>query len=165
MEWSRYIGKFKDGDKLTDYPLLKTRLRCALNRAKDVKEVQHLHNFDILQPYRVYQFISTENLPVSEKLPYPPKCPGLPDFPDFSTNSTFPTFQNEDEEMLESKEVAIQPEFIFTLWYGFNRKLKVLSDIVIPSEGSFMWTSSVSDVLVRELKPSGLVEKQMPSLD
>ncbi|XP_005088853.1 interferon regulatory factor 7 [Aplysia californica] len=58
LEWARLTGKFNKGDK-PDYPLWKTRLRCALNKIPEIKEIKRLHRSNDPNPYRVYQFVQS----------------------------------------------------------------------------------------------------------
>ena len=60
--WAEHRGKYKKGDK-TDAATWKTRLRCALNKLPDIKELKEQSNLESNSPYRVYQL-----------LPEPDKC-------------------------------------------------------------------------------------------
>lgn len=61
MEWAKYTGKYHDGDKL-DYPVWKTRLRCALKKIPEIKELKEQHHLEDPDPYRVYQFIDVPTM-------------------------------------------------------------------------------------------------------
>ena len=40
-EWAKYTGKYQDGDKV-EYPVWKTRLRCALKKIPEIKEIPEM---------------------------------------------------------------------------------------------------------------------------
>jgi len=54
--WAEHRGKYKPGDKL-DAATWKTRLRCALNKLPDIKELKAESNLEGNEPYRVYQLL------------------------------------------------------------------------------------------------------------
>ncbi|CAK8683015.1 unnamed protein product [Clavelina lepadiformis] len=54
--WAEHRGKFKKGDKI-DAATWKTRLRCALNKLPDIKELKDRSHLDGNDPYRVYQLL------------------------------------------------------------------------------------------------------------
>ncbi|XP_059148351.1 interferon regulatory factor 8-like [Physella acuta] len=62
-EWAKYTGKYQDGDK-AEYPVWKTRLRCALKKIPEIKEIPELHRTEDVNPYRVYKFV---DIPVMKK--------------------------------------------------------------------------------------------------
>nr|CAB3256921.1 IRF-like-4 interferon regulatory factor like protein [Phallusia mammillata] len=55
-EWAKHRGKWKPGDKL-DAATWKTRLRCALNKLPDIKELKEHSNLEGNDPFRVYQLL------------------------------------------------------------------------------------------------------------
>ncbi|CAL1547766.1 unnamed protein product [Lymnaea stagnalis] len=63
-EWAKYTGKYQDGDKL-EYPVWKTRLRCALKKIPEIKEVPEQHRIEDVNPYRVYKFV---DVPVMKRV-------------------------------------------------------------------------------------------------
>ncbi|XP_008306044.1 interferon regulatory factor 9 [Cynoglossus semilaevis] len=59
--WAEFKGKLRDG--VPDNPASwKTRLRCALNKSPEFKEVTDRGQLDISEPYKVYRLI-----PISEQ--------------------------------------------------------------------------------------------------
>jgi hypothetical protein len=57
-EWARNTGRFMDNMlALPNYAHLKTRLRCAINKAPDIEEVESMTNMRAFEPYKVYKFL------------------------------------------------------------------------------------------------------------
>ncbi|XP_041377071.1 interferon regulatory factor 8-like isoform X2 [Gigantopelta aegis] len=56
-EWAIHTGRFREGIDTPDWPSWKTRLRCALNKMPDIKEIKKMGNLDGPEPFRVYQFL------------------------------------------------------------------------------------------------------------
>lgn len=52
--WAVYKGKYREGRDKADPTMWKTRLRCALNKSTDFKEVPERNQLDITEPYKVY---------------------------------------------------------------------------------------------------------------
>ncbi|VDP79712.1 unnamed protein product [Echinostoma caproni] len=62
-DWAVVTGRYRAGVDSPDWPMWKTRLRCALNKAPDIQEVRQRHNLRCEEPFKVYRFISkTESL-------------------------------------------------------------------------------------------------------
>ncbi|CAL8107517.1 unnamed protein product [Calicophoron daubneyi] len=62
-DWAVVTGRYRAGIDDPDWPMWKTRLRCALNKAPDIQEVKQRHNLHCDEPFKVYRFISkTESL-------------------------------------------------------------------------------------------------------
>ncbi|TGZ59113.1 hypothetical protein CRM22_009274 [Opisthorchis felineus] len=62
-DWAVVTGRFRPGVDEPDWPMWKTRLRCALNKAPDIQEVKQHHDLHCDEPFKVYRFISkTESL-------------------------------------------------------------------------------------------------------
>lgn len=60
--WAIFKGKFKEGD--TEGPATwKTRLRCALNKSPEFREVLEKSQLEGAEPYKVYQLLPQEPLP------------------------------------------------------------------------------------------------------
>uniref|UniRef100_A0A8D0L5Z8 Interferon regulatory factor 8 n=1 Tax=Sphenodon punctatus TaxID=8508 RepID=A0A8D0L5Z8_SPHPU len=57
--WAVFKGKFKEGDK-AEPATWKTRLRCALNKSPDFREVTDRSQLDISEPYKVYRIVPEE---------------------------------------------------------------------------------------------------------
>lgn len=53
--WAVYKGKYREGRDKADPTMWKTRLRCALNKSTDFKEVPERNQLDISEPYKVYR--------------------------------------------------------------------------------------------------------------
>ncbi|XP_008575610.1 PREDICTED: interferon regulatory factor 4-like [Galeopterus variegatus] len=56
--WAVYKGKHLEGTDKEDPSTWKTRLRCALNKSADFREVRERSQLDISNPYKVYQIVS-----------------------------------------------------------------------------------------------------------
>uniref|UniRef100_A0A8D2L4C6 IRF tryptophan pentad repeat domain-containing protein n=1 Tax=Varanus komodoensis TaxID=61221 RepID=A0A8D2L4C6_VARKO len=56
--WAIYKGKYHEGVDKADPSVWKTRLRCALNKSIDFKEVPDRSHLDISEPYKVYQIVT-----------------------------------------------------------------------------------------------------------
>uniref|UniRef100_F6WZ85 Interferon regulatory factor like protein n=1 Tax=Ciona intestinalis TaxID=7719 RepID=F6WZ85_CIOIN len=54
--WAEHRGKYKPGDKM-EAATWKTRLRCALNKLPDIKELKDRSSLEGNDPYRVYQLL------------------------------------------------------------------------------------------------------------
>ncbi|KAL6119196.1 uncharacterized protein ACO6RY_03823 [Pungitius sinensis] len=52
--WAVYKGKYREGRDTPDPTMWKTRLRCALNKSTDFREVPERNQLDITEPYKVY---------------------------------------------------------------------------------------------------------------
>ncbi|KAF8565926.1 hypothetical protein P879_09329 [Paragonimus westermani] len=62
-DWAVVTGRYRAGIDDPDWPMWKTRLRCALNKAPDIQEVRQRHDLHCDEPFKVYRFISkTESL-------------------------------------------------------------------------------------------------------
>lgn len=53
-------GKFREGRDKADPTMWKTRLRCALNKSTDFREVPERNQLDITEPYKVYLILNTD---------------------------------------------------------------------------------------------------------
>ncbi|XP_072571820.1 interferon regulatory factor 4-like isoform X3 [Paramormyrops kingsleyae] len=53
--WAVYKGKYREGKDVADPSVWKTRLRCALNKSTDFREVPERSQLDISEPYKVYK--------------------------------------------------------------------------------------------------------------
>uniref|UniRef100_A0A8D2L459 IRF tryptophan pentad repeat domain-containing protein n=1 Tax=Varanus komodoensis TaxID=61221 RepID=A0A8D2L459_VARKO len=60
--WAIYKGKYHEGVDKADPSVWKTRLRCALNKSIDFKEVPDRSHLDISEPYKVYQIVTDHSL-------------------------------------------------------------------------------------------------------
>lgn len=58
IEWAKHTGKYKPGDPL-DFPTWKTRIRTALNKNREIREIPPLHKLEGSNPYKVYQLLPT----------------------------------------------------------------------------------------------------------
>lgn len=56
--WAIYKGKHHEGIDKEDPPTWKTRLRCALNKSADFREVRESSQLDCADPYKVYRIVS-----------------------------------------------------------------------------------------------------------
>ncbi|KAL7975936.1 hypothetical protein Chor_005494 [Crotalus horridus] len=65
--WAIYKGKYREGLDQADPSVWKTRLRCALNKSLDFKEVPERSNLEASEPYKVYQVVCPEAAPDTEK--------------------------------------------------------------------------------------------------
>ncbi|XP_013918860.1 PREDICTED: interferon regulatory factor 4-like [Thamnophis sirtalis] len=83
--WAVYKGKYREGLDEADPSVWKTRLRCALNKSPDFKEVPEKSRLEALEPYKVYQVVSPEAAQDAEMesgtdSPLQLKCPLAPGF-------------------------------------------------------------------------------------
>ena len=69
QEWARNTGRWSEGDPAPYFAQLKTRLRCAFNKAPDIEEVKDLHARNCEEPYKVYRFTTRKGLTISKKSP------------------------------------------------------------------------------------------------
>ncbi|XP_058034235.1 interferon regulatory factor 4-like isoform X2 [Ahaetulla prasina] len=58
--WAVYKGKYREGLDQADPSVWKTRLRCALNKSPDFKEVPEKSLLEASEPYKVYQVVCPE---------------------------------------------------------------------------------------------------------
>jgi len=58
-EWAVHTGRFREGIETEDWVSWKTRLRCALNKARDIVECKNENHVraEDADPYKVYEFI------------------------------------------------------------------------------------------------------------
>lgn len=56
LEWAKNTGRWNKGDPTPNYAQLKTRLRCAFNKAPDIEEMKGYHSAQGEEPYKVYRF-------------------------------------------------------------------------------------------------------------
>ncbi|KFP88561.1 Interferon regulatory factor 4, partial [Acanthisitta chloris] len=76
--WAIYKGKYHEGTDKADPSTWKTRLRCALNKSTDFKEVPERSQLDISEPYRVYQIVTNKACDTGTSLPSPILTVGSP---------------------------------------------------------------------------------------
>jgi len=57
MEWAKHSGRYREGIDKPEPIVWKTRLRCALNKMPDIRELPELSRLDISDPYRVYELL------------------------------------------------------------------------------------------------------------
>ncbi|XP_007442483.1 interferon regulatory factor 4-like, partial [Python bivittatus] len=65
--WAIYKGKYHEGLDKADPSVWKTRLRCALNKSTDFREVPEKSHLEVSQPYKVYQVVCSDAAPDTEK--------------------------------------------------------------------------------------------------
>ncbi|XP_042318327.1 interferon regulatory factor 4-like [Sceloporus undulatus] len=65
--WAIYKGKYHEGMDKADPSMWKTRLRCALNKSTDFREVPDLSHLDISEPYKVYQVVTNTGAAESQQ--------------------------------------------------------------------------------------------------
>lgn len=74
VEWAKNTGRLSDGSKTPNFAQLKTRLRCAFNKAPDIEEMRELHFNYGEEPYKVYRFRNRKDvafLKTKHKVPLP----------------------------------------------------------------------------------------------
>lgn len=57
MEWAKHSGRYREGIDKPEPIVWKTRLRCALNKMPDIRELPELSRLDVSDPYRVYELL------------------------------------------------------------------------------------------------------------
>ncbi|CAK8671124.1 unnamed protein product [Clavelina lepadiformis] len=57
MAWAKHSGRYREGVDKPEPIVWKTRLRCALNKMPDIRELPDRSRLDISEPYRVYQLL------------------------------------------------------------------------------------------------------------
>ena len=57
MEWAKHSGRYREGVDKPEPIVWKTRLRCALNKMPDIRELPEMSRLDISDPYRVYELL------------------------------------------------------------------------------------------------------------
>lgn len=57
MEWAKHSGRYREGIDKPEPIVWKTRLRCALNKMPDIRELPDMSRLDISDPYRVYELL------------------------------------------------------------------------------------------------------------
>jgi len=72
QEWAKNTGRWKEGDPEPNYAQLKTRLRCAFNKAPDIDEIKELHCTKSEEPYKVYRFTERRGRPFHSCILIPP---------------------------------------------------------------------------------------------
>ena len=61
QEWAKNTGRYhEEYDTQPNYAHLKTRLRCAINKAPDIVEVESLTNMRAFEPYKVYRLLDKQ---------------------------------------------------------------------------------------------------------
>ena len=85
QEWAKNTGRWKEGDPEPNYAQLKTRLRCAFNKAPDIDEIKELHCTKSEEPYKVYRFTERRGPSTVHTLPSSLTSP----FFTFSSGRTF----------------------------------------------------------------------------
>ena len=58
-----YTGRYREGVDDENYPKWKTNLRCAMNKAKDIKVIDEESRPEATEPFKIYKFV-----------PQPSKC-------------------------------------------------------------------------------------------
>jgi len=57
MAWAKHSGRYRAGIDKPEPIVWKTRLRCALNKMPDIRELPERSRLDVSEPYRVYQLL------------------------------------------------------------------------------------------------------------
>lgn len=68
MEWAKHSGRYKEGVDKPEPIVWKTRLRCALNKMPDIRELPDLSRLDISDPYRVYELLPSVHKGSEDKI-------------------------------------------------------------------------------------------------
>ena len=55
--WAKHSGRYRAGIDKPEPIVWKTRLRCALNKMPDIRELPERSRLDVSEPYRVYQLL------------------------------------------------------------------------------------------------------------
>lgn len=138
MEWAKYTGKFQEGDKV-EYPVWKTRLRCALKKIPEIKELPEKHHLEDPDPYRVYQFV---DVPLVKKVcddsdystspaSFFTNSPGVRDY--LEESLTPPPMKYTDEKFPTLAQPSNVPTVVFEDdAYNFNNFGVKMEEIVYP---------------------------------
>ena len=57
QEWAKHTGKYRPGIDTPDFVHMKTRLRCAFNKAPDIEEVAGIQKVKNDIPYKIYRLL------------------------------------------------------------------------------------------------------------
>ncbi|KAM4833063.1 interferon regulatory factor 4 isoform X1 [Urocitellus parryii] len=76
--WAVYKGKHLEGTDKEDPSTWKTRLRCALNKSIDFREVRERSQLDTSHPYKVYRLVSDHTSRPVSKVHASPAKEGTP---------------------------------------------------------------------------------------
>ncbi|XP_063154520.1 interferon regulatory factor 4-like [Candoia aspera] len=81
--WAVYKGKYQEGLDKADPSVWKTRLRCALNKSTDFREMPEKSHLEVSEPYKVYEVVCPDAAQDTEKesrkeSPLQLSCPLVP---------------------------------------------------------------------------------------
>ncbi|KAI8750664.1 interferon regulatory factor 8-like [Biomphalaria glabrata] len=114
-EWAKYTGKYQDGDKV-EYPVWKTRLRCALKKIPEIEEIPEKHHLEDADPYRVYKFVDVWSQRLTKRS---------------SFKSSPPVF-SQTSKLANVPRIVFDEEIVYTM----SPVKKESSDIVLRCEDS-----------------------------
>ncbi|KAI8750663.1 interferon regulatory factor 8 [Biomphalaria glabrata] len=108
-EWAKYTGKYQDGDKV-EYPVWKTRLRCALKKIPEIKEIPDMHRIEDANPYRVYKFV---DVPLMKR-----PC-------EFDTDSCHSQSSNMSHHIIDDQPSPSPPNFLDSSYIAAEKPANV----------------------------------------
>ncbi|XP_040921668.1 interferon regulatory factor 9 [Toxotes jaculatrix] len=148
--WAEYKGKLTDGGQ--DNPASwKTRLRCALNKSPEFKEVMDRAQLDISEPYKVYRLV-----PFSEQGLVAPEKKGRE-----KTSRRSKRRSSELESDDVSRDKQIKTEEVTSQQHVEDVLLQ--SDIIVETDEPVQHTASIPRDVVDEIRLDVRIEESVPA--
>ncbi|XP_022623446.1 interferon regulatory factor 9 [Seriola dumerili] len=146
--WAEFKGKLTEGGQ--DNPASwKTRLRCALNKSPEFKEVMERAQLDISEPYKVYRLVpfSEQGLVAPEK-----KCREKT-----TRRSKRRSSELDSDDVSNVKQIKTEEELAVSQLCVEDALLQ--SDIIIQAEEPVQYTSTVQRDVVDEIQLDVRIEE------
>ncbi|KAJ8370678.1 hypothetical protein SKAU_G00107060 [Synaphobranchus kaupii] len=109
--WAVYKGKYREGRDKADPSTWKTRLRCALNKSTDFREVPQRSQLDISEPYKVYHIQAEGGSALVSPGPhviFPGSQPNAPLNAPASFHLQFSSVDGDQEERMDSSSQTLR---------------------------------------------------------
>ncbi|XP_071340708.1 interferon regulatory factor 9 [Trachinotus anak] len=149
--WAEFKGKLTDGGQ--DNPASwKTRLRCALNKSPEFKEVMDRAQLDISEPYKVYRLVpfSEQGLLAPEK-----KCREKS-----TRRSKRRSSEVESDDVTRVKQIKTEEEVTTQLCV---EDTLLRSDIIVETEEPVQHNTSIQTGVVDEIRLDVRIEESVPA--
>ncbi|XP_023269019.1 interferon regulatory factor 9-like isoform X2 [Seriola lalandi dorsalis] len=149
--WAEFKGKLTEGGQ--DNPASwKTRLRCALNKSPEFKEVMERAQLDISEPYKVYRLVpfSEQGLIAPEK-----KCREKS-----TRRSKRRSSELDSDDASNVKQIKTEEELAVSQLCVEDALLQ--SDIIIQAEEPVQYASTVQRDVVDEIRLDVRIEETVP---